>query len=126
MANLTLNAIVLTQSFEALSLIEIDEVRVIASISSCFMMFKFFDLLRVFEETAYYILLIQETIFGIQFYMILILLAFIMFGIPMGMLNFNRFADNEIVIHPTTNWFLDMLINQYILALGDFIMLVTY
>ena len=58
--------------------------------------------------------------------MILILLAFIMFGIPMGILNFNRFADNEIIEHPTTVWFIDLLINQYIIALGDFMMLVTY
>ena len=64
-ANLTLNAFVLVQSFEAFRVIEIDENRVIASISSCLMIFKFFDLLRVFEETAYYILLIQETISGI-------------------------------------------------------------
>ena len=124
--NLTLNAFVLVQSFEAFRVIKIEEIRVIASISSCLMIFKFFDLLRVFEETAYLILLIQETIIDIRYFMILIILAFTMFGVPMSILNFNRFSHNEIVESPTTYWFIDLLISQYILALGDFVSLSYY
>ena len=105
---------------------EIEEIRAIASISSSVMLFKLFDVLRVFEETAYYILLIKETLYEIRHFMILILLPLNMFGIPMGILNFNRDTDNEVVAKFTGIWFFDLLINQYFIALGDFFSLETY
>ena len=36
--------------------------RTFAAISSCFLWFKVFDWLRLFDSTAFFILLIQETI----------------------------------------------------------------
>ena len=43
-----------------------------------------------------------------------------MFGVPMVMLNLNRVEDNSVVDEPFGFWGINMLLNQYLLALGEF------
>ena len=50
----------------------------------------------------------------------LIFVALATFGIPMIILNFNREVENQVVDGLFSFWFLNMFINQYLLALGEF------
>ena len=84
------------------------------------MVLKVFDWLRLFEPTAFFILLVEQTLKDIRFFIILILLALLMFGFPFVILNQNRFDGDEIIEKSIDNWVIDMIINQYLLALGDF------
>ena len=83
-------------------------------------MIKVFDWLRLFEGTAFYILLVQETLKDVQSFMILLIAALMMFGMPMVMLNLNRAEGDEIVNETFSFWGLNLLLNQYLLALGEF------
>ena len=68
-----------------------------AAIASCTLMLKVFDWLRLFEKTAFYILLVEETLKDVSSFLILLVTALMMFGVPMVMLNLNRDNDNSIV-----------------------------
>ena len=52
-------------------------------------------------------------------FIILIFFALLMFGIPLIILNENRDEENAINEGPIGLWFFDMLIDQYLLALGE-------
>ena len=52
--------------------------------------------------------------------MILILTALATFGVPMIILNLNLDADSQVVDEVFDFWLVDMLLNQYLLALGEF------
>ena len=67
--------------------IEMSSVRVVASLSSCAIMLKVFDWLRLFNKTAFYIQLLEETMKDSTAFLILILVALLMFGVPMVILN---------------------------------------
>ena len=65
----------------------------------------------------------------IRQFMMLIFFAWLMFGFPMVILNQNRYTNDEeslLVGNPSGNWILDMLINQYLLSLGEFANLDAY
>jgi len=111
--------IVLTSVFRH-TLLPIDLLRPMAAIASMTLMVKVFDWLRLFEKTAFYILLVEETMKDVSSFLILLVTALMMFGVPMVMLNLNRTADNSIVDDPFGFWGLNMLLNQYLLALGEF------
>ena len=89
-------------------------------------MFKVFYWLRLFELTAFYILLLKQTLWDIRIFMILLIIALATFGIPMVILNFNRDEgmngdDGTLVVEKEFDyWLLNMFINQYLLALGEF------
>jgi len=91
-----------------------------AAIASCTLMMKVFDWLRLFEQTAFYILLVEETMRDVSSFLILLTTALMMFGVPMVMLNLNRLEDNSVVDEPFGFWGINMLLNQYLLALGEF------
>ncbi len=67
--------------------IEMSDIRVVASLSSCAIMLKVFDWLRLFNKTAFYIQLIEETLRDSYHFLTLILVALLMFGVPMVILN---------------------------------------
>ena len=113
-----LTAFVIISSFK--SSISMDLVRAIASIVSCGILLKMFDWLRLFEGIAFYILLLEQTLKDISNFLILIVFALSMFGIPLIILNQNRTDENSLIDNPVNFWVIDMLINQYLLALGEF------
>ena len=119
MVNLPLTALVMVTSFEPFFIFDIETLRAIASVASCFLMLKLFDWLRVFEPTAFYVLLMLETIKDTRVFIILIIFALMMFGIPLSILNSNRTDEDEIVESQIGLWVFDMLLNQYLLALGE-------
>ena len=94
--------------------------RVLASIVSLCIFVKLFDWLRLFEGTAFYILLVGETFKDIQAFMILLICTLLSFGVPLYMLNMNRDESNEVIDPIFGFWGINVLINQYFLALGEF------
>ena len=70
-------------------------VRVFASVASMMIILKVFDWLRLFEATAYIILLVKHTLIDIGYFMIVILFALLMFGFPMVILNQNRSSEES-------------------------------
>ena len=100
--------------------IPIEWLRIMAAISTSCLLAKVFDWLRLFEQTAFYILLINETLKDIGSFLILLVVALMMFGVPMIMLNLNREPDAQIVDPIFNSWMLNLLLNQYLLALGEF------
>ena len=52
------------------------------------MLVKLFDWMRLFDNTSFYILLLQETLIDIGPFMLLFGLSLTMFGAPLTMLSF--------------------------------------
>ena len=55
--------------------------------------------------------------------MLLFFVALLLFGLPLSMLNQNRFrySEDEQIIDEVVRWWLyDIIYNQYLLALGEF------
>lgn len=98
--------------------------RVIAAFSVLIIWFKLFDWLRLFESTAFYIELLFKTLKDIRVFIIIFLVALAMFGSSMFFLQCNAtvildLGDN--LVDSFFNFFLiDMVLNQYLLSLGDF------
>ena len=72
------------------------------------------------EKTAFYINLIGQTMSDIQSFIILLLASFLLFGMPMMMLNFFSTPDQRLFSNNTENLFTNMIVNQYLMSLGDF------
>ena len=61
--------------------------------------------------------------------MLLFFVALLLFGLPLSMLNQNRFrySEDEQIIDEVVRWWLyDIIYNQYLLALGEFVTLDAY
>lgn len=91
-----------------------------ASLASCLLIMKFYDWLRLFEDTSFFILLIEKTFSDIKWFLILFAVALIAFGVPMSMLELNRDENSELVSAPLNFWVIDTILNQYLLSLGEF------
>ena len=79
------------------------------------------DWCKLFGPTSFFVRLILETISDIKYFMIIFVVALMMFGMPMYILQLNRDEDNSIVEEVFGNfWLLNAFYNQYMLALGDF------
>ena len=94
--------------------------RVIAAIASCSILMKLFDWLRLFEETAFYILLFEETLYDIRHFLFILAVTLMMFGVPLVMLDGNSADEKELIEGAFNYWLLDLLYNQYLLCLGEF------
>ena len=66
--------------------VPVETLRIIAAFVTCLTMLKLFDWLRLFEETAFYVLLVGETLYDIRYFMLLLFGALMMFGVPLLML----------------------------------------
>ena len=111
---------VVTSMFGVEGLISAETLRVMGAFASCCQMIKIYDWLRMFDDTSFFILLIGETLKDIVPFMILLAVTLLTFGVPMVLLNLNR-GDDNVIIEPIFGfWILDLLMNQYLLALGEF------
>ena len=91
-----------------------------SAITSFSLILKTFDWMRLFEGTAIYVKLVKSTLVGIGYFMLLFVTSLFMFGVPMVILNKNRWED-ELLIEKTFDFEpADMFINQYLMALGEF------
>ena len=110
-SGLTLIAVVVTASGPTKTLLEIEDLRQMAAVASCLVILKLFDWLRLFENTAFYVLLLKQTLKDIKIFIVLIFVALSTFGIPMVILNFNREVETQVVDGLFSFWFLNMFIN---------------
>ena len=76
---------------------DLTTLRPIAAVASCCLLAKSFDWLRLFESTAFYIQLMEQTLKDIFSFLALILTALAMFGVPMIILNLNRDETTKVV-----------------------------
>ncbi len=120
MISLALTTFIFMSMMTPNPMIALETLRVLAALASCTLLYKVFDWLRLFEDTAFYILLMEETLKDIQAFMILLIVALASFGVPMIILDFNRTEDDNNVSGYFGFWIFNMLINQYLLALGEF------
>ena len=97
-----------------------DIIVVVAALCSFSMMLKLLDWMRLFNETSFYILLIRQTMSDVGYFVLLIVISLMLFGIPIVMLNMNRDEDHPIVTGDFSFWLPNMIVNQYLLALGEF------
>ena len=116
----------LTFSLVVLSLFEVDfpsyeHRRVFASILVFILWAKILDWMRMFDSTAFYIKLVFATVKGIWSFLLIYFVILISFGCAMICLSMNRDdSDSQIIESYFNNWFIDSVINQYLLGLGEF------
>lgn len=114
-------ALVLLESYQLLGIFGMSSLRGLAAIASCLILSKVFYWLRLFKKRAFYILLLERTFDDSRQFISLIFISLLMFGVPMLILNQNRYTSEDSIIQNDINWwFFDILINQYLLALGEF------
>ena len=66
-------------------------------------------------------LLVTETLSDIKYFIVLLLLALMMFGVPVLMLDqYELKDDSSLLENPFNFWLLDLTYTQYMLALGMF------
>ena len=82
---------ILGQCFSfAVDMIDVESLRIMAAIASFCILAKVFDWLRLFEQTAFYVMLVTETQRDIRAFIILLFTSLMLFGVPLEMLNLNR------------------------------------
>ena len=67
----------------------------IAALDSTLLLLKLYDWMRLFEETAFYVKLLKATMIKIAPFMLLFVVALLLFGLPISMLNQSRFRYVE-------------------------------
>ena len=82
--------------------------------------FSLFDKLRLFSKTAFYIKLTFTTIHNSCQFLLIFFISLMAIGSSIFILNQNRSTGENIQAEVTEIWFFDALINQYLLALGEF------
>ena len=73
--------------------ITLDTLRVLAAFATFITLTRLIDWMRLFEPTAFYVLLITETLRDVKEFMLLLLITFLMFGVPVLMLDMNSAED---------------------------------
>ena len=98
------------------------EERIVAAFSLLLIWAKCFDWLKLFDSTALYIELLGKTLQDTGYFMILLMVTLAMFGSSIFMLQNNKdYGKEEDLINPVFgNTFLDSMLNQYLLGLGEF------
>ena len=73
-----------------------------AAFASVTTLMKGYDWMRLFEKTAFYILLIQETIFDVAPFIAILMLSLFMFGMPMIILDLLNSEPDAVIIDELT------------------------
>ena len=76
--------------------------------------------MRLFSSTAFYVKLLTETFGDIKSFFILFIAILCTFGNAMLIMNANRDEDSQIYSAVFTVKYLDIIMNQYMLSLGEF------
>ena len=84
---------------------------------------KMFYWFQMFDRTSFYIRLITKTVEEIINFFIIFIIFLFTFGSAMYILSTNRDnipEDKLIIAAHLGNWIADIMINQYLLSLGEF------
>ena len=100
--------------------LELETLRVLAAFATCITLLRLIDWMRLFEDTSFYVLLIRVTIDDIKYFMLLLIISLLMFGVPVLMLDMNSAEGSEMIDDNFHFWLFDLMFNQYMLALGEF------
>lgn len=100
----------------------LDHQRVIAAFASIFMWLKVLDWLRLFDDTAFFISLIKETMNGIVSFLIIMVVWYMTFGTAFYMINLSRKqgSDGDFISGNYGVWILDAFESQYELGVGEY------
>ena len=98
----------------------LEEQRAIAAISGFFLWLKVIEWLRLFEGTAFFISLIYKTLVSIQYFMVIMIIIYMMFGTGIYFLSLGIPEENEIMPSYFSFWPLDTFQSQYEHSLGEF------
>ena len=95
-----------------LTLLDGEILRTMAAISSSLLVAKIYDWLRLFENTGFYVQLLEATVSSIGWFMLLFLVALLVFGLPLSMLSLSREGEDERIMDYTLFfWLYDVLYN---------------
>ena len=99
-----------------------DGVRTWAAIAAFMTWMKFFDWLRLFDSTAFFIRLMTKTIYSIRYFLPVMLIWYMAFSCAFWIIDLNKAAnDDEYVLgHITRLWVFDAFEYTYKLGLGEF------
>ena len=95
--------------------------RILAATASGLIVTKIYDWLRLFEPTSFYVQLVEKTLKDLKYFMILLVVASLMFGLPMNLVNMSLQDDSPLVKQFSNIGILDTVITQYVLSLGEFL-----
>ena len=77
-----------------------------AAIASAALLVKFYDWMRLFKRTAFYVQLLTTTFKKIQWFMLLLATAILVIGLPMSMLSLGRDDESELMVQDRFGWWL--------------------
>ena len=100
--------------------LSLDTQIVLAALASLCICLKFFDWLRLFDKTSFYINLIGMTLSEVKFFLILLVASMLLFGLPMMIININSTENASIFETNSPLQIINMLIHQYYQSLGNF------
>ena len=103
---LALNTLVMLSSITG-NLIPLDVERNFAAISIICLWFKVYDWLRLFNDTAFFVRLIEETFLSIKSFLIVIFVFFMMFGSAFYVINMNLADELSVMPNFSHFWFIN-------------------
>ena len=112
--------IIIVASIPTKSWISLEVLTTFASWTSLAMLVYAADVLYIFDKTWFYFWTICETIYKIRAFMLVMFLFLLLFGVPMSLLDMNRAEEEKTIGENFPHWLPNLLINQYLLALGTF------
>ena len=81
---------------------------------------KCFYWMNLFSEYSFYVRLVKSTLYDIRHFSSILIISFMMFANALMILNEGRYQDNKLVQEIFSFEPLDALMNQYMLAIGEF------
>ena len=75
-------------------------------------------MLRLFESTAFYMLLTEKTIKGIIDFLLIYFITLLLVGVPFSILNFNREEESRLQTEDFGWWLLNTFIDEYYIHIG--------
>ena len=97
-----ISGMLLTLAILFLTLLEIEwlsfgSLRLMAALATWSLLIKAYDWMRLFDSTAFFILLIENTLGDIKAFMVLLSIALLTFGLPLSMLDMDRSGEGQLI-----------------------------
>lgn len=121
--SLSMTYIITIMNLAESEIVSLQTYRLLAAIASCLLLVKVYDMLRLFETMSFYIELVRATTRDMAPFMILFFVAFLMFGVPIGLLSISKHDDDEPSSFNSSfeNTFADGIMKHYMLSMtGEF------
>ena len=115
----SVNLVLTGCTFLVLPFPSVKNARLLCSVVVLIIWLKLKDFLRLFDTTAFFIKLIEQTIEDIIPFMMIFPFFLYSIGTSVYILNMSRGDDDQIMDQFAGHWVFDVFVNQYLLALGD-------